>query len=102
MESQRLTPRPIGTRVLVRQDPPKELSTLIVAPDSAGKDYPPTGTVVAVGAQNEDVRPGDRVLFKRRPSSALIQDDRIPDQHDPWRGLIMLYAEDILAVMEES
>lgn len=103
MEAANLTPRVLGDRVLVRQDEPKTLTAGgLHIPGTADKDWPPTGTVVAVGPKNEDVRPGDRVLFARRPASALVQDDRFPDQTEAWKGLIRLYAEDILAIVEDS
>lgn len=102
MDLKTLTPRVTGDRVLVRQDEPKtQTASGLHIPDVAGRDWPPIGTVVAVGPKNKDVVPGDRVLFARRPSSALVQDDRTPDQPEDWKGLVRLYAEDILALVDE-
>lgn len=85
----------------MRQDPPREISQWIVAPNDM-KDWPPTGTVVAVGSLNKDVVVGDRVLFRRRPASALVQDDRNPDQQEHWKGLVRLHADDILGLVEDE
>ncbi len=103
MIPEQLTPRVLGDRVLVRQDPPSETTRGgIIIPSVADKIYPSTGTVVAVGPKNTDVAVGQRVYFARRAASALVQDERVPDQREDWQGLLRLYAEDILAVIEDE
>lgn len=96
------TPRVLGEHVLVRRDAPKTQIGSILIPEVAGKDWPQTGEVIAVGARvSQDCPPpGARVYFRSRPASAFIQDDRIPDQHKEWDGLVRLLEEDLLAVIE--
>ena len=74
--------RPINDQVLVRQDPPKDKIGSFYVPQGK-EEYPPLATVLAIGpgAVNDhgvriplDVKDGDRVLFKRRPGTALVPD----------------------------
>ena len=100
----------VQDRVLVRQSPKKErLESGLFIPDRAARELQEdTGVVVAVGPGSygpEGVRipvgvnVGDRVLFKRRPGSALCPDER--EQHRlEWKDLIALREEDILLVFE--
>lgn len=83
----------------MRQDPPLDKVGSLHLPDSANKNYPDLATVLAVGPKVTDQCPGAgaRVLFTRRPGSALIQDDRVPDQNSEWLNLLMLREEDIMA-----
>lgn len=101
---------PVKDQVLVLQDPPKERvgSGILFAP-SGSEEYPNIGTVVRVGPGAVspggeripmDVQVGDRVMFKRRPGSALVPDIREGDPND-WKNLIMLREEDIIGVIEE-
>ena len=91
-------PRPLGDRVLVRQEAPQEKIGSLYIPDVADKVYPPIGEILRLGPKvGPDCPPvGSRVLFKRRPSSALVQDDRVPDQNEDWKDMVMLREEDIL------
>ncbi|MGN6106214.1 MAG: co-chaperone GroES [Kofleriaceae bacterium] len=100
---------PIRDQVLVRQDPAHaRLGNGLYAPDTCARelqdDY---GTVIAVGKGrvNEvgraiplDVRVGDRVLFRRRPGSALVPDWR-EGGREGWKDLVMLREDDILAII---
>lgn len=88
----------------MRQDPPLDMINGLHLPDSAKKNYPNLATIVAVGSKVSDECPRElaRVLFARRPGSALIQDDRIPDQNSEWANLLMLREEDILAEISEE
>lgn len=96
------TPRPLSDRVLIRQDQPTDMIGSLYIPDVVGKNYPPFGVIVAVGAgvSVDCPLPGARVLFKRRPASALVQDEREPGQDKSWVGLVMLHEEDLLGVVE--
>jgi len=101
--------RPIKDQVLVKQDPSQERvgrEGLLWAPQ--GQEYwPSTGTVVDVGPgkhnqpMDEGLAPGTRVLFKRRPMSALIPDTRLGGPEE-FKGLLMLREEDILGIIEEE
>lgn len=74
----------------------------LYVPSVADKEYPPLAEVLAVGSKVsvDCPQPGARVLFKRRPASALIQDNRDPDQPAEWENMLMLREEDILGVVE--
>lgn len=68
---------PLGDRVVVRPLTPEEAGTVsasgIIIPDSASKERPEQGVVVAVGAGKYDdgvlvpmtVKEGDRVVFSK-------------------------------------
>jgi len=102
---------PIKDQVVVRQDAPKErLASGLYLPDTLSRELQEDfGTVLAVGPGAIapggaripiDVRPGDRVLFQRRPESALVPDEREGGRPE-WLGILMLRASDILAVIED-
>lgn len=93
--------RPIRDQVLVRQDPKQErLSSGLYVPDVASRVLQEdVGTVEAVGPKCTSVAPGDRVMFRRRPDSALIPDAREGGPAE-WINLIMLRDEDLIAVIE--
>lgn len=57
--------KPLGKNILVKPDKPidKTASGLYI-PDSA-QDTPDTGLVAGVGSLVEDVKVGDRVLYKK-------------------------------------
>lgn len=94
--------RPIRDQVIVRQDPPADrLKNGLYVPDSARRElYEDLGTVEGVGSNVLDVRVGDRVLFKRRPDSALIPDIR-EGGRDEWINLLVLREADIIGVIED-
>lgn len=109
-------PRPINNDVLVQQDPPSEMvgkSKILYAPNDDAKDWGNTGTVLAVGPGTwerrdgeivrvpPEVKPGDRILFKRQPASALVVDAREGDPYG-WKNLVMLDFESVLGVFEEE
>jgi co-chaperonin GroES (HSP10) len=46
-----------------------------------------------------DVKVGDRVMFKRKPGSALVPDRRETDDRG-WKDLLVLTEDDILLILE--
>lgn len=109
-------PTPILDRVLIRQDDPSEFvgkERLIIAPHDDVKEWPKTGTVIKVGPgkwnstgtaripigePDRPLVPGDRILFKRQPASALNPDEREGDPHG-WYGFLMLDEENVLGIV---
>lgn len=59
--------KPLRHTVLLRVDPKETKTKTGISINAAGawNKLPPTGTVLAVGPQVKDVRPGDRVVFAR-------------------------------------
>lgn len=101
--------RPIRDQVLVHQDPAQEKvgkEGLIYAPQGS-EHYPSTGTVIAVGPglpnqpMDEGLGPGTRVLFQRRPATALHRDLGVGEPEE-WKDLLMLRETDIIGVIEEE
>lgn len=88
--------RVIGKNVLVRQDPPNEMRGSLYVPQGK-EEYPNFGTVLAVGSLVEDVAEGHRVLFQRKPASAIYPEARARDE---WYGLLVLPEDHILAIVE--
>jgi chaperonin GroES len=94
---------PVKDNVLVQQDKPEEKTEGgLFMPQGARETYKDIGTVIAVGPgrTTEDgetipvsVQVGERVLFKRRPASAL---------EGEWDGLLLLKDDDILGVLEAT
>lgn len=106
--------RPIGNGVLVRQDRPLDKvgrEGLIYAPQGS-ETWPNIGTVVAVGsgrtndhgvrvALDSGLVPGARVMFQRKPSTALEPDWREGNRPE-WKDLLMLSEDDIIGIIEEE
>lgn len=102
--------RPIRDQVVVRQDPPQEkLANGLYVPQTASRELQEDiGTVVAIGPGALAggarlpmvVAVGDRVMFRRRPGSALVPDAREGGRED-WKDLVILDEEDIFAVIED-
>jgi chaperonin GroES len=82
-----MTPRMLGSRVLLKVEPPSETKGLIVIPERS-RSKPQEGEVIAVGPAVTTVKVGDRVLFGKW-SVLEVQ---------PW-GAIM-YAKDVMAVLD--
>lgn len=55
--------RAIGRRILVRQDPPEKISTLLEIPDYL-REESSSGVVVSAG-EKTDVNVGDSVIFNK-------------------------------------
>ncbi len=60
------------------------------------EDYPNFGTVLAVGGEVEEILVGDRVIFKRKPASAISPEARAKDE---YYGLLVLPEDHILAIV---
>ncbi|HEX5314317.1 MAG TPA: co-chaperone GroES [Gammaproteobacteria bacterium] len=105
------TVRPVKGNVLVKQDPKSEKVGkygILFAPDGS-EEWPSFGTVVAVGPGDVAeggaripmaVAPGDRIIFRRKPASALHPDVREFDSD--LEGMLMLPESYILAVVEDD
>lgn len=90
--------RPLKKKLLVRQDPPKEKVGGLFLPRNSRDLYDDYATIIAIGPDVKvEVKVGDRVLFKRQPSSALNPDSR---EGKDWEGLLMLDEDNVLAVIE--
>lgn len=61
------------------------------------EEYPNFGTVVSVGREVMCVKRDDRVIFQRKPSSAISPEARSSDEY--W-GLLVLPDDFILAIVE--
>jgi co-chaperonin GroES (HSP10) len=94
--------RPIGDQVMVRRVHAETMTTFLHLPDGAER-WPTVGTVLDVGARvkTSEIVVGVRVLFKSRPASALIPDDREPGAQKEWERVIMLREDDILCILED-
>ena len=63
--------KPLGTRILVVEDAPKEMTDGgIIIPDTA-KQKSMTGTVSFVGNECKEVKSGDKVLYPQDTGSPL-------------------------------
>lgn len=92
--------RPVGDRILIKQEEWKDKIGSIHIPQGTREGYEDVGVVRAVGRKvTIDVKPGDRVTFKRQPASALI---RHPGEGDPngWKNLLILKEENVTGVIE--
>ncbi len=90
--------RVLNDNVLVEQDPPSNQRGLLFVPDSK-EEYPNMGTVRGVGPDVQElaITAGTRVIFKRKPDSALVPEGRPGEQ---FYGLLVLPEDNILAVIE--
>ncbi|HWJ41564.1 MAG TPA: hypothetical protein VNT29_10530 [Candidatus Limnocylindrales bacterium] len=93
--------RPLGSRILVRQEAWKEKIGSLYIPQNHREGYEDTAVIIAIGPKSTiDAKVADRVMFKRRPASALVPDIR---EGDPLglHGVLRLEEDDILAVVED-
>lgn len=86
----------LNKNVLVQQDPPTNQIGSLFTPQGK-EEYPPFGTVLAIGSEVVDVVVGDRVVFKRKPSSALNPEARPSDE---YYGMLLLPEDHILAIVD--
>lgn len=67
--------KPLGTRVLVKEDTPQEKTAGgIIIPDAA-KEPPTTGTVFLVGNECQHVKIGDRVMYPKQGGTEIEIDN---------------------------
>lgn len=84
--------KPLSERILIEpvQEEEKTESGIFI-PDTAKKDEPEQGMVIAVGSDEEiEVKKGDRVLFKKYGPTKIKVDDK---------EYLIAKQEDILAVL---
>lgn len=82
--------------MLVKQDDPTSMRGGLHVPQGK-EEYPPIGTVLDIGGLVKDVKKGDRVVFKRKPDSALEAYARAGDE---YYGILVLPEENILGVID--
>jgi chaperonin GroES len=95
--------RPLGDRVVIKPIAREEITKGgVYLPDTASKERPQEGTVIAVGMGRlledgtrvpVDVAVGDRVLFAKYSGTEFKREDE--------EEFIILSEKDILAVIEE-
>lgn len=84
--------------MLVRQDPPDNMRGALYVPQGK-EEYPNMGTVLAIGSKVDCVNVGDRVVFQRKPASAISPEARSADE---YYGLLVLPDDHILAIVEAN
>lgn len=86
----------LKSNVLIVQDEPTNMRGSLYVP-SGKEEWPPYGIVKAVGKDVKNVVVGDRVIFKRKPDSAVDVYARPGDQ---YYGHLVLPEDFILAVID--
>lgn len=87
--------KPIGKRILIKQVKVEtKTKTGIYLPDTASKEEPITGEVIAVGNSEveKDIKVNDKIIY------AKYSGTEIKDGEDK---LILLELKDVLAIVEE-
>lgn len=69
--------KPLDDKILIKVDKPEEISKSGIYLGESAKQYPPYGTVLAIGDSVENVKVGDRVMFERYASIILDNDERL-------------------------
>ena len=95
-----MTLRPIGDHLVVKPLTEEKLASGIIIPDTAGKERPERGEVIAVGPGRQmengsrgemPVKAGDQVMFKKyAPDEVKIGNDKV----------LVLQIGDVIAVIE--
>jgi co-chaperonin GroES (HSP10) len=86
----------LSKNVLVIQDEATTTKGCIILPQGK-EEYPNMGFVLAHGPEVTDVVVGDRVVFKRKPGSAISPEARLGEE---FFGLLVLPEDHILAVLD--
>lgn len=68
---------PTGNKVLIKADKQEEKTKSGIYIGETVKQFPPYGTVLAVGPDVQEVKVGDRVMFERYASVILDNDERL-------------------------
>jgi len=87
------TLRPTGKRVLVLPDVPPKQSAGGITMVEAYQRPQGQGTVIAVGGQVQDLKPGDRVAYSWINGIEVEQEDRT---------LRLLYVDEILGLLTQE
>lgn len=92
--------RPLSDHIVVKPITEEKLASGIIIPDTAGKERPERGEVIAVGPGRVlengsrsamEVKVGDKVVFKKySPDEIKLGNDK----------LLVIRAEDVMAVIE--
>ncbi|MEA1964516.1 MAG: co-chaperone GroES [Candidatus Aerophobetes bacterium] len=84
--------RPLGERVVVKPEKEEEKTKGgIYLPDTASKEKPQKGKVIAVGPDFKGVKKGDKVIFAKYGGTEIKIDE---EDH------LVLGKDDVLAVIE--
>lgn len=88
-----MTIRPLGERIVVKPIKQEEKTEGgIYLPETASKERPQQGEVIAVGSDFKGVKEGDTVVFAKYGGTEV----KLGDEE-----LIVLGEDDVLAVLEE-
>lgn len=71
---------PLGDKILVRVDPPKDKTDTGILIHEEWKKLPNTGEVLAVGPKVDKIVVGDKVVFMRYGATILEKDLRLTQQ----------------------
>jgi len=84
--------RPLGERVVVKPEEEEEKTKGgIYLPDTASKEKPQKGKVIAVGPDFKGVKKGDKVIFAKYGGTEIKMDEE---------DYLVLGKDDVLAVIE--
>jgi len=85
--------KPLGKRIVVKPvEQEQKTKGGIYLPDTASKEKPQQGEVIAVGPDFKGVEVGDKVLFARYGGTEVKMDEE---------EYLVLGKDDVLAVLEE-
>lgn len=85
--------KPLGERIVVKPvEQEQKTKGGIYLPDTASKEKPQQGEVIAVGPDFKGVEVGDKVLFARYGGTEVKMDEE---------EYLVLGKDDVLAVLEE-
>lgn len=83
--------KPLGKRVIIRKLEAEEKTASGIVLPSQAKEKPQMAEIVAVGKEVEDVKVGDKVVFKKYVGTEIKVDNE---------ELTICELEDILAIVE--
>jgi len=86
--------KPLGERIVVKPMKQEEKTEGgIYLPETASKEKPQRGDVIAVGADFKGVKKGDKVIFAKYGGTEIKVDDE---------EYLVLGEDDVLAILEED
>ncbi len=86
--------KPLGERIVVKPIKQEEKTEGgIYLPETASKEKPQRGDVIAVGADFKGVKKGDKVIFAKYGGTEIKIDDE---------EYLVLGEDDVLAILEED